>query len=99
MSRNEVLDLAYDVANLDDEEFIEFFVALKLQMLDHIIGSVDPEDITKEAIYDLLEPVSIWKDGKDPYRNLFHWLYCICREVICEDDIDSGAWWKHGTME
>ena len=94
MSRRTICELACEVADLDDVEFVEFFVALKLQMLDHIIGSVDSEDITKEAVYGLLAPVSIWKDGKDPYKNLFEWLYCICREVICEDDIDSGAWWK-----
>ena len=90
----DVLDLAYEVAELDDIKFIEFFAALRLQMLNHVFGSVDPDDINKQAIYDVLAPIDIFGNGEETYKNLFDWLYRVYREVVCEDHIDANAWWK-----
>jgi len=87
-------NLAYEVANLSDEEFVEFFAWLRKYMLKNASSDYDDinlDTLSEKDIYNILLPIKLCGDT---YKNLTDWLYTILREIICESDIDAGAWWK-----
>ena len=96
MNLRDMDSIAYDVSNLDDEEFIMFFTILMKHMLS-AIGYVDLDSLEAEDVYAILKPIKL--NNYVEYKNLFDWLCNICREVICETDIAPDAWWKNFKKE
>ena len=92
-------DAAYEVScEFTDVEFVEFFAWLRKFMLNNMSRKNDMDSLTDKDIFDILCPVNPYEgyySFSKPYKNFTDWLHNILREVICEDDIDYGAWWKH----